>query len=58
MSTFVALVALETDPFKLPLKVVEVTEVGVIVVLETPSVKYNPLGEVTAKYPVAGGVTY
>jgi hypothetical protein len=39
-----------TVPFNVPLKVVEVTEVGVMIVAgETPSVKYNPLGEVTAK---------
>jgi hypothetical protein len=55
----VAVVAVPAFPSKSPLKIVEETSVGVIVVVELPLLKYNPFGEVTAKYPVTTGlVTY
>ena len=42
-----------------PFKVVEVTEIWVIIVAgATPLVNYKPFGEVTSKYPVTEGIPY
>ena len=42
-----------------PFKVVQVTELGVIIVAgATPLVNYKPFGEVTSKYPVTEGIPY